>query len=51
MDKINGKGKMVYEDGSVYDGEWVDGMKQGKGVERAGITNLNEMYEFTGLFE
>jgi hypothetical protein len=34
MDKIHGKGKMIYEDGSVYEGEWVDGMKQGKGIER-----------------
>ena len=50
MDKINGYGKMIYEDGTEYEGEWVDGFKQGKGVERNNIKG-DGAKEFRGLFE
>lgn len=32
-DKMHGFGKMIFDDGTVYEGEWVEGYKQGKGVE------------------
>lgn len=28
----NGKGKFVYKEGSVYDGEWKDNMMNGNGI-------------------
>jgi len=28
----NGKGKMMYKNGSVYQGEWVDGQRHGLGI-------------------
>ena len=41
---------MVYEDGSHYEGHWVNGVKQGKGVERNNIKGAGNK-EFSGLFE
>ena len=32
MEIFHGTGKMTYEDGSVYQGEWRDGKKRGKGT-------------------
>lgn len=49
-DKMHGFGKMLFDDGSEYEGEWINGMKQGKGVERSGKGTKNEK-TFKGLFE
>lgn len=29
--KKHGKGRMVYLNGEIYDGEWADGQKHGRG--------------------
>ena len=31
--EYHGKGKLTYADGSYYDGEWVNGLKEGYGEE------------------
>ena len=40
---------MIFEDGSEYEGEWINGLKQGKGIERTG--NGNDVKIFKGIFE
>lgn len=30
--KMNGKGRMTYKDSNIYQGQWVDGKAEGKGV-------------------
>jgi len=32
-DKIEGKGKMIWKDGSIYEGEWSNNLKEGKGIQ------------------
>lgn len=32
-DDFHGKGKLMFPDGSFYDGNWVNGMKHGEGGE------------------
>ncbi len=33
-DKPNGSGRCIYADGGFYEGDWVDGKKQGHGVNK-----------------
>ncbi|CDW81139.1 UNKNOWN [Stylonychia lemnae] len=49
-DKIHGYGKMIFEDGSTYEGEWINGMKQGKGIEKSNQASTNAKI-YKGLFE
>jgi hypothetical protein len=30
--KINGKGKIIYEDGEIYEGEWKNNNAEGRGI-------------------
>ena len=47
-DEPNGQGKAVYENGSVYEGEWKDGMKHGYGTNTDYDENGNVTYVYDG---
>ena len=42
----HGQGKVTYVDGSSYDGQWVEGQRQGRGV-----LNLRNGDVYTGFFD
>ena len=46
----NGKGKYVYKDGSVYEGEFKNGKKDGRGVYTYGSESTSEGSVYKGYF-
>jgi prepilin-type processing-associated H-X9-DG protein len=53
--RLHGRANVVYHDGSVYDGEWVDGSRKGHGCSVAGENLyvgawLNGVYNGYGVF-
>jgi len=46
----NGKGRYVYSDGSVYEGEFKNGKKDGRGVYTYGSKSINDGSVYKGYF-
>ena len=42
-DRYDGRGKMVWGNGDVYEGGWAEGKQEGEGKER--LVELEEVYE------
>ncbi len=44
----SGKGKMFYEDASQYNGHWVNGLREGFGVQTFAIADVQERVKYEG---